>query len=189
MLKILSAVSVLAILGIGVTRVEALNDETREPTRNEDYGAFKLPPKVVELLRKEGVTFADLKNDSNLRRRWLQRLRVLGGVEPAKPAGTGDDFYQVIITNNLFRPLGYRKPRPPPPYRLIATVTNHEHGTNKALLRRNKDGRMYYVEIGEMFDGAKVERIGPKSVTLLIDGQSKVFRLPRTFLLERKSSG
>lgn len=189
MLKILSAVSVLAILGIGANGVDALNDETQEPTRNEDYGAFKLPPKVVELLRKEGVTFADLKNDSNLRRKWLQRLRVLGGVEPAKPAGIGDDFYQVIITNNLFRPLGYRKPRPPPPYRLIATVTNHEHGTNKALLRRNKDGRMYYVEIGEMFDGAKVERIGPKSVTLLIDGQSKVFRLPRTFLLERKSSG
>ena len=184
MLKILSAVSVLTILGMGVTRVDALSDETQEPARNEEYGEFKLPPKVVALLRKEGVTIADLKNDSNLRRKWLQRLRVLGGVEPAKPAGRGDDFYQVIITNNLFRPLGYRKPRPPPPYRLIATVTSHDHETNRALLRRNKDGRMSYVGIGEVFDGAKVERIGPKSVTLLIDGQSKVFRLPRTVLLE-----
>ncbi len=185
MLKILSAVSVLTILGIGVARVDALSDETQQPTQNEEYGEFKLPPKVMELLRKEGVTITDLKNDSNLRRKWLQRLRVLGGVEPEKPVGTGDDFYQVIITNNLFRPLGYRKPRPPPPYQLVATVTNHEHGTNKALLRRNKDGRMYYVEIGEVFDGAKVERIGPKSVTLLIEGQSKKFRLPQAVLLER----
>ena len=185
MLKILSAVSVLTILGIGVARVDALSDETREPTRNEEYGAFKLPPKVVELLRKEGVTIADLTNDSNLRMKWLQRLRVLGGVEPEKPAGTGDDFYQVIITNNLFRPLGYRKPRPPPPYQLVATVTNHEGGTNKALLRRSKDGRMYYVGIGEVFNGSKVERIAPKSVTLLIDGRSKKFRLPRTVLLEK----
>lgn len=185
MLKILSAVSVLTILGIGVARVDSLSYETREPARNEEYGEFKLPPKVMELLRKEGVTITDLKNNSDLRRKWLQRLRVLGGVEPAKPAGIGDDFYQVIITNNIFRPLGYRKPRPPPPYQLIATVTNREHGINKALLRRNKDGRMYYVEIGEMFDGAKVERIGPRSMTLLIDGQSKKFRLPRAVLLER----
>lgn len=185
MFKILSTLSVLAMLGIGANGVDVLSDETPQLARNEEYGEFKLPPKVMELLQKEGVTITDLKNDSDLRRKWLQRLRVLGGVEPAKPAGTGDDFYQVIITNNIFRPLGYRKPRPPPAYRLIATVTNHEHGTNKALLRRNKDGRMYYIEIGEVFDGAKVERIGPKSVTLLIDGQSKEFRLPQAVLLER----
>ncbi len=183
MLKILSAVSVLAILGIGVARVDAFSDETREPTRNEEYGEFNLPPKVMELLRKEGVTISDLKNDSNLRRKWLNRLRVLGGAKPAKPAG--DDFYQVIITNNLFRPLGYRKPSPPPPYQLIATVINHGQATNKALLRRRKDGRMYYVGIGEVFSGAKVERIEPKSVTLLIGGQSMKFRLPRTVLLQK----
>lgn len=185
MLKIFGVISIISILGISISSIDADNDATQEPARNAEYGEFKLPLKVMELLRKEGVTITDLKNDSNLRRKWLQRLRVLGGVEPAKPAGTGDDFYQVIITNNIFRPLGYRKPRPPPPYQLVATVTNHEGGTNKALLRRNKDGRMYYVEIGEVFDGAKVERIGPKSVTLLIEGQSKKFRLPQAVLLER----
>ena len=184
MLKPLGMICILTVLGIGVFGIHADNEETHEPARNAEYGEFKLPPKVMELLRKEGVTITDLKNNSDLRRKWLQRLRVLGGVEPAKPAGTGDDFYQVIITNNLFRPLGYRKPRPPPPYRLVATVTNHDHETNRALLRRNKDGRIYYVGIGEVFDGAKVERIEPKSVTLLIDGQSKEFRLPQAVLLE-----
>ena len=98
----------------------------------------------------------------------------MGGAKPAKPAE--DDFYQVIITNNLFRPLGYRKPSPPPPYQLIATVINHGKATNKALLRRRKDGRMYYVGLGEVFGGAKVERIEPRSVTLLIGGQSMKFR-------------
>ena len=175
----------MIFLAINVSPIGADTDETRQPAQNGKYGEFNLPPKVIELLRKEGVTITDLKNDSNLRRKWLQRLRVLGGVEPEQPAGTGDDFYQVIITNNLFRPLGYRKPRPPPPYQLIATVTNHDHETNRALLRRNKDGRIYYVGIGEVFDGAKMERIGPKRVTLLIDGQSKEFRLPQAVLLER----
>ena len=185
MLKILGVVSIITILEIGVSRIDAGNDGTQQPARNYEYSEFKLPPKVIDLLRKEDVTITDLKNNSNLRRRWLERLRVLGGAEPAKPTGVGGDFYQVIITNNLFRPLGYRKPRPPPPYQLIATVTNHEHGNSKALLRRNKDGRMYYVGLGEEFGGAKVERIGPRSVTLLIDGQPMGFHLPRAVLLNR----
>ena len=185
MLRILRVVSIITILGIGIIQIDASNDETPQPARNDEHGEFNLPPKVMGLLRKEGVTITDLKNDSNLRRRWLERLRVLGGAEPAKPTGVGGDFYQVIITNNLFRPLGYRKPRPPPPYQLIATVTNHEHGNSRALLRRNKDGRMYYVGLGEEFGGAKVERIEPKSVTLLIDGQSMKFHLPRAVLLNR----
>ena len=185
MLRILRVVSIITILGIGIIQIDASNDETPQPARNDEHGEFNLPPKVMGLLRKEDVTITDLKNDSNLRRRWLERLRVLGGAEPAKPTGVGGDFYQVIITNNLFRPLGYRKPRPPPPYQLIATVTNHEHGNSRALLRRNKDGRMYYVGLGEEFGGAKVERIEPRSVTLLIDGQSMKFHLPRGVLLEQ----
>ena len=182
MLRILRVVSIITILGIGIIQIDAGNDETQQPAQIYEYSEFKLPPKVMDLLRKEGVTITDLKNNSNLRRRWLERLRVLGGAEPAKPTGVGGDFYQVIITNNLFRPLGYRKPSPPPPYQLIATVIDREHGTNKALLRRNKDGRIYYVGIGEVFGGAKVERIEPKSVTLLIDGQSMKFHLPRGVL-------
>ena len=185
MLKMLGMISVITIVGIGVSGIDAGNGETRQPARNDEYREFNLPSKVIDLLRKEGVTITDLKNDSNLRRRWLERLRVLGGAEPAKPTGVGGDFYQVIITNNLFRPLGYRKPRPPPPYQLIATVTNHEHGNSRALLRRNKDGRMYYVGLGEEFGGAKVDRIEPRSVTLLIDGQSMKFHLPRGVLLEQ----
>ena len=183
MLRILSVVSIITILEIGVSRIDAGNDGTQEPARNDEAGKFNLPPKVMDLLRKEGVTITDLKNDSDLRRRWLERLRVLGGVEPGKSAGTRDDFYQVIITNNLFRPLGYRKPRPPPPYQLIATVIDREHGNNRALLRRNKGGRTHYVGIGDVFNGVKVERIERRSVTLLIDGKSMKFHLPRAVLL------
>ena len=175
--------SIIAIFAISVFPMDADDDEARQPARNDEHGGFNLPPKVVDMLRKEGVTIADLKNDSNLRRRWLERLRIMGGMEPTKPAK--EDFYEVIITNNLFRPLGYRKPRPPPPYQLIATVTNHESGNNKALLRRARDGRLHYVGLGEEFGDAKVERIGPKSVTLLVDGKSMKFRLPKTVLLDK----
>lgn len=185
MLKILRVVSIVTVLWINGSLTDADNGESQPPSRDGDYGEFNLPSKVVELLRKEGVTITDLKNDNNLRRRWLTRLRILGGMEPTESAGTGEDYYQVIITNNLFRPLGYRKPRPPPPYQLIATVTNHESGANRALLRRAKDGRIYYVGLGEAFDNAKVERIGRRSVTILVDGRSREFRLPRTVLLNR----
>ena len=183
MLRILRVVSIITILGIGIIQIDAGNDETPQPARSDEYGELNLPPKVMDLLRKEGVTITDLKDDGNLRRRWLERLRVLGGVSPTRPAGTGDDFYQVIITNNLFRPLGYRKPSPPPPYQLIATVIDREHGNNRALLRRNKGGRTHYVGIGDVFNGVKVERIERRSVTLLIDGKSMKCHLPRSVLL------
>ena len=42
---------------------------------------------------------------------------------------------------------------------------------------------MYYAGVGEVFGGAKVERIEPRSVTLLIDGKSMKFHLPRAVLL------
>ena len=44
------------------------------------------------------------------------------------------DYYQVIITNNLFRPLGRTKPKPKPAFELIATVMRR-NGVHKALLR------------------------------------------------------
>ena len=48
------------------------------------------------------------------------------------------DYYQVIITNNLFRPLGWTKPKPKPAFELIATVMRR-NGVHKALLRSVKE--------------------------------------------------
>ena len=58
------------------------------------------------------------------------------------------DFYQVIIDNNLFRPLGWRKPTPAPRFALIATVMR-QNGLHKALIRNTRNRTLQYAAVGE----------------------------------------
>lgn len=88
------------------------------------------------------------------------------------------DFYQVIVTNNLFRPLGWTKPKSNPSFELIATVIK-QNGKHKALIRNTKTRKVYYVAVGaELSAGVAVEKIESQSVTLKENGKSKVYRLP-----------
>ena len=88
------------------------------------------------------------------------------------------NFYQVIITNNLFRPLGWSKPRAKPRFELIATVIK-PNDRHKALIRNTKTRKVYYVTVSaELRAGVTVENIEPHSVTLKENGKSKVYRLP-----------
>ncbi len=86
------------------------------------------------MLENEGVTIADLKNDGELRREWLVRLRDVRGTKKREKRGSGDDFYKVIVTNNLFRPLGYRKPNPGPAFEVLATLIDRKSVKSKVLL-------------------------------------------------------
>lgn len=87
------------------------------------------------------------------------------------------DFYQVIVTNNLFRPLGWRKPKSNPAFELIATVIK-PNGKHKALIRNTKNRKLYYVTVGELAGEAIVEKIEAHRVTLNRNGESRVYRLP-----------
>ena len=88
-----------------------------------------------------------------------------------------ENFYQVIITNNLFRPLGWTKPKPKPPFELIATVMKTNSRLHKALIRNTRNQKLYYVTVGELAGEAIVEKIEPHRVTLNRNGESKVYRL------------
>ncbi len=87
------------------------------------------------------------------------------------------DFYQVIITNNLFRPLGWTKPKPPPAFELIATVMKTNSRLHKALIRNTRNRQLHYVAVGELAGEAIVEKIEAHRVTLNRNGESKVYRL------------
>ncbi len=87
------------------------------------------------------------------------------------------NYYQVIITNNLFRPLGWTKPKPPPAFELIATVMKI-NGKHRALIRNTRNRKFYYAAVGELAGEAIVEKIEAHRVTLKRNGESKVYRLP-----------
>ena len=87
------------------------------------------------------------------------------------------NFYQVIISNNLFRPLGWTKPKPKPAFELIATVMKSDSRLHKALIRNTRNRQLHYVAVGELAGEAIVEKMEAHRVTLNRNGESKVYRL------------
>ena len=76
------------------------------------------------------------------------------------------DFYRVIIDNNLFRPLGWRKPNRDPEYALVATWIGTKGTVAKALVMERKSSQLYYVARGEKVGDAIVENIAANQVSL-----------------------
>ena len=84
----------------------------------------------------------------------------------AEERESGGDFYRVIIENNLFRPLGWRKPNRDPEYALIATWIGTQGPVAKALVMERKSSQLYYVARGEKVGDAIVENIAANQVSL-----------------------
>ena len=146
-------------------------------------GESNIPSRVKEVLEKGEGTIADLKDDEGFPSERLPQLQEMRDKKETKRKLSAASFYGVIVTNNLFRPLGYRKPKQGPSFQLIATVIDGENGKNRALVRNNKNQRIHYVTAGEAFAGVKVKQIEPNRITLLLEGESKEFHLPQGGLL------
>ena len=170
-------------------------------------GNSEIPILINELLEEKGITLEDLKKDPEYRQQLLKQLREVRGL-PTQHEGrdevdnqldsfsyTGeltkvDDFYKVIINNNLFRPLGYGQSKSStPPFELIATVIESETGKGKALILSNRNRKVHYVTVGQEFADAKVEQIKPRKVTLWHDGKLKEFHASKTEFLNTGSRG
>ena len=96
------------------------------------------------------------------------------------------EFYRVIIDNNLFRPLGWRPPRPRETYRLLGTRTPTDGKSEaQAILQSTTAGRTYTVSFGETLDtDTTVVDIQPKQVTLEKAGVRRTLHLNTTPLLK-----
>ena len=89
------------------------------------------------------------------------------------------EFYRTIIDNNLFRPLGWRPPRPQEPYRLIGTIipTDGKMGA-QAILQTTHSNTTYTVTRGDTLDAdTTVIDIQNKQVTLEKTGKQRKLRL------------
>lgn len=89
------------------------------------------------------------------------------------------DFYRTIIDNNLFRPLGWRPPRPQEPYRLIGTILpKYTDAPPKAILQTTTGKKLYTVSIGEKLNAdTTITDIQLKQITLSTQGKNKTLHL------------
>lgn len=95
-----------------------------------------------------------------------------------------ETYYQTIIDNHLFRPLGWRPPRPIEPYRLIGTILprSETHTPPQAIIQTTTGQQTYIVSTGENLDAStEVVSIAGKSVVLSTDGEQRTLRLRLVF--------
>ena len=174
---VVTSVGILLVI-IGVHPIGSQN------AQNQDSDSeFNVPSRAKKMLKKEGVAIANLKKNKELRSERLPQLREMRDRREIEGKPSAASFYGVIVTNNLFRPLGYRKPKQGPLFQLIATVIDSENGKGRALVQNNRDRKIHYVTVGEVLAGAKVKQIEPKSITLLLGEESKEFHFPQGALL------
>jgi len=172
-----TSVCILIVI-VGVHPIDSQNAQNQGSD-----GEFNVLSRVKETPEKEEVTITDLKDGEGLPSERLPQLQEIRGQKEIEGKPSAASFYGVIVTNNLFRPLGYRKPQQGPSFQLIATVIDSEHKKSRALVQNNRDRRIHYVTVGETFAGAEVKRIEPNRITLLLEGESKEFQLPQGGLL------
>ncbi len=90
------------------------------------------------------------------------------------------DFYRTIVDNNLFRPLGWRPPRPVEPYRLIGTIRPTDANTPPTAVIQTIAGNptTHIVRIGDVLDSdTEVVSIESKQVVLSTNGQRRTLKL------------
>ena len=94
-----------------------------------------------------------------------------------------DDFYRVIIENNLFRPLGWTPPsKNTTPYRLLGTLLSRDT-LARTILQDSTSQQIYIVTLGETLGAFHVAEIHPRQVTLENGERTITLRLDKPLFL------
>ena len=86
-----------------------------------------------------------------------------------------DDYFKVIVNNNIFRPLGWRPPKKEPEYILIGTTSNPNSAYSEAIIIERRSNQLRTLKVGETFGQVSVKEINPKQV--ILDDKGKEIKL------------
>ena len=89
-----------------------------------------------------------------------------------KPSNDNQNFYRVIVENNLFRALGWRKPKRESDYVLIGTLIEQNGKVAKAFVMEQRSSRYYSVSVGEKIGKSTVEKIEANQISLNSAGKT-----------------
>lgn len=119
------------------------------------------------------------------------RARLRSSIHPIEDMDLkhfqNSDFYRTIIDNNLFRPLGWKPPRPQEPYRLLGTIIPIDaKPPPKAIIQNTVGNQIHIVAVGDNLDTeTHVTDIQTKHITLKKNGQQRQLTLKSSFLQRR----
>ena len=124
------------------------------------HGSAVLPPSVIDNTETHQKSFFKQDTSKNI---------------ADKVSHDPEDYYRVIIENNIFRPLNWKPAQEEPNYTLLGTATTPDSKASTAYITERKTNQYYAVKVGEKIGDAIVKEIQPKQVTLDKDG--KMLRL------------
>ena len=96
-----------------------------------------------------------------------------------------EDYYRVIIENNIFRPLNWKPAQQEPNYTLLGTATTHDSRDATAYITERKTNQYYAVKVGEKIGNATVIAIRPKQVVLDQAGKTLMLSMASIRFLSR----
>lgn len=98
-------------------------------------------------------------------------------------------FYQVIIDNSLFRPLGWKPPNKEPEYSFIwTTVDINDTKKSEASVLEKRSNRLYTGSVGDEVGGAIIKEIKEKEIILDKDGETITLRVGNLQFLSKGGS-
>ena len=112
------------------------------------------------------TTYKRNKNEDDNDRLWAYKWMVIVGtliilflwatiVHPQ----SGIEYYNIITTNNLFRPLGWTTPNLTPKYELIGTWISVNTNTRVAYVRDTRTNKIRRMGIGDNLNGVVINNI------------------------------
>lgn len=100
----------------------------------------------------------------------------------------GSTFYNAIVDNNIFRPLGWRPPKKEPEYILIGTSVAENGGRSELFIEERRSGKFYIATVGGKIGDTVVKEIEEKKVTLDKNGETITLRTGSMQLLNSSGS-
>lgn len=81
------------------------------------------------------------------------------------------DYYQIIVDNNIFRPLGWKPPNKKPEYSLLGISFDPTNNRSEASVLEERSNQLHIVRVGDKIGDAIIKEIAKKTVSLYKDGE------------------
>ncbi|MYB66449.1 hypothetical protein F4X73_17325 [Candidatus Poribacteria bacterium] len=172
----------------------ALNVSMGITTVGYEDNEVEIPELLQTFLKKEGISIEELKSNPQLINQWKQDLYRLRSKQLGRKQMSGvpqrnfakdplDSYYQVIIDNNIFRPLGYKKYKWTLKLELIGIMTYADSSRNRAIILSNHPKhRRLTVKIGDTFLERTVTRVEARKVSYTdANGKEECLTMPSLF--------
>lgn len=171
--------AVCLFLGVGILLYAQEKTKSEFIGTKPEMGAGKInkiDPAKMQAMAKAKEQAAPQRN-----RTWGRQTRG-GGVD----FGEHTAFYETIIDNDLFRPLGWTPPNNEPSYSLVGTAVNPNGAISQATLLERRSNRYHFVTIGTKIGDMTVKDIQAKKVIFDKTGETVTLRTGGLQLLTGK---